>query len=167
MRVEEDAFLRHLGQTVEDEHPVLQVVEEPEEEDVVEAFARGQTVGVDVFVHDIDLDLELREDEPRLLDEHVGRLDHHAPAGPALLHLQGEVARVPADVEEGLAFQVVREVRLDELPAVVRVVSGRLPVAGPDTARKLEVVVPPAELLDPALNVFLGLAWSPAPEHAA
>ena len=87
MRVEDDQLLRHLGQPVEHEDPILQVVEEPEEEDVVEPLVGRQAVRVNVLAHDLDLDPELFEDERRLVDELDDWLDHHASSGASLFHL--------------------------------------------------------------------------------
>ena len=167
VRVEEDELLRHLGQPVENEDRILQVVEEAEEEDVVEPFVGRQAVGVNVLAHDLDLDAELLVDEGRLFDELDDGLDHHASSGAPLLHAEAEVTGIAADVEDALALQVVGQVWLDQLPALDRVVRGRLAGAGPDPARKLEVVVPPAKLLDPPPNVLCGLTGFAVPRHGA
>jgi hypothetical protein len=77
------------------------------------------------------------------------------------------VAGVTADVEDALALELVRQVRLEQLPALNRVVRWRLARAGPDPARELEVVVPPSELVDPPLDVFCRLTDFAAPRHGA
>ena len=167
VRVEEDQLLRHLGQPVENEDRVLQVVEEAEEEDVVEPLVGRQTVRVNVLAHDLGVDAELFEDERRLVDELDDGLDHDASSGASLLHAEAEVTGIAADVEDALALQVVGQVRLDQLPALDRIVRRRLAVAGPDPARELEVVVPPAELLNAPLDVLCGLTGFAAPRHGA
>ena len=167
MRVEEDQLLRHLGQPVENEDRILQVVEEAEEEDVVEPFVGRQAVGVNVLADDLDLDAELFEDEGRLFDELDDGLDHQASSGPSLLHAEAEVPGVAADVEDALALQVVGQVGLEQLPALDGVIRRGLAVAGPDAVRKLEVVVPPTELLDPSPDVLRGLTGFAVPGHGA
>src|SRR5207249_3519981 len=158
-------LLRHLGQPVENEDRILQVVEEAEEEDVVEPIVGRQAVGVNVLAYDLDLDVELFKDEGRLFDELDDGLDHHASSGASLLHAEAEVTGVAADVEDALALQVVGQVRLDQLPALDRVIRRGLAVAGPDSARELEVVVPPTKLLDPPLDVLCGLTGFAVPRH--
>jgi len=143
------------------------VVEESEEEDVVEPLVGRQAIGVNVLAHDVDLDAELFEDEGRLVDELDDGLDHQASSGASLLHAEAEVPGVAADVEDALALQVVGQVRLEELPALDGVICRGLARAGPDAARELEVVVPPAELVDPPLDVLSVLTGFAVPRHGA
>ena len=167
MRVEEDQLLRHLCQPVENEDRILQVVEEAEKEDVVEPLVGRQAVGVNVLAHDVDLDAELFEDEGRLIDELDDGLDHHASSGASLFHAEAEVPGVAADVEDAFALKVVGQVRLEELPALDRIIRWGLAGAGPDSARELKVVVPPTELVDPPLDVLSVLTVFAVPRHGA
>ena len=143
------------------------MVEEAEEEDVVEPLVGRQAVRVNVLAHDLDLDSELFEDERRLVDELDDGLDHQASSGASLLHAEAEVPGVAADVEDALALQVVGQMWLEQLPALDRIVRGRLAGAGPHPARELEVVVPPTKLLDPPPDVLCGLTGFAVPRHGA
>jgi hypothetical protein len=97
---------------------------------------------------DLGVDAELRVDEARLRGELLDRLDQDAAFRAAQEHLQAEVAGVAADVEHARSGQVVGDVRRDRLPTLGRVVARRAAVARTDAVRKLEVVMPPAELAD-------------------
>ena len=169
MRLENEALLRHLCQPVEHEAGILQVVEEAEEEDEVEALLGRQAVGVDVCVDDLELHAELPGSETRLIGELLERLDEDDALRATEHHLDREETRVAADVERRGAAQVGREVALERIPAIARVIGGRLTVAGPDPVRQLEVLVPPAEGTHLAFDLVARLRRRPAAEepHAA
>ena len=131
VRLKHESLLRHLGEPVEHEARVLEVVEEAEEEDEVEAFIRRQAVRVDVRVHDFELHAELARGEPSLVGELLERLDEDHPFGATEHHLDREEPGVAPDVERRLAAQIGREVALERVPAVTWVIGGWGPVAGP------------------------------------
>lgn len=137
--------MSHLGEPVQDQARILEVIEQAQEQDLIESLSGSEAVGMHVFIHDLQLDAELPRGELRLADEfHVG-LHQHAAFSAAQHHLDGKIAGIAADIQHRLPQETGGNIRLEEFPARLRAIGGLLSGAGAYSARQLEILVPPSE----------------------
>src|SRR5215216_4013764 len=84
----------------------------------------------------------------------VGIEAEHALRAPAL-HFHGVEARIAADIENGLALQIVRDDASKTTPFDLRIIAQEVRRRGTDTLQ-IEVVKPGAERIDAAPDFFPG-----------
>src|ERR1017187_4136089 len=98
------------------------MVKKAQEQHIIESFLRGQTVSVDILVHDFHLDAEFPGGILSLAGEFLVGFYKDTPFGATKFHLNGEETGVSSHIEHCLAGKVLRYVTLENLPPCRRLV---------------------------------------------
>ena len=106
---------------------MAQVVQHAHEDDEVELLAADEAIDVvDVALHELHVEPELLAGEARLAQIDRVVVDAQHARGAAALHFERIEAAVAADVEHGLAAEIVRHGVLEELPEIGREIAQRM-----------------------------------------
>jgi hypothetical protein len=143
-----------LVDEVEGQQRMAQMIEHAHEEHDVEALAQGTDV-VDRELAELDVLARHFGREARLREVALVEIDAEHARGAALLHLDRVEAAVAADVEHGLAREVLRDRVREAAPFDGGVVAEEMVRGGPG-AVEVDVVEPGPERLRPALDLVPG-----------